>query len=178
MHIAPNESLKLAGLLVDRGICAWTPETEVLRFRGEMVLNGMFGAPKDACIDTGENVLRLIMNLIPSNAVLVQLEGAVKELPGVCQYMSIVLEEGETLSFCQSDMTSAFYLFGLPPQWRKFLCFNLRAVGSEIGLKSSGVFYLSCAVLPMGWSSAVAVMQEISQSLLLGVFRQGLRLLD
>ena len=168
VHISKGEEVALAKELVSRGICSWTPEKEVLRFRGEMVLNGMFGVPKAAKTETGEKVLRLIMNLIPSNAVMVQLEGAVRELPGVSQYVSIVLEEGQTLSFCQSDMTAAFYLFGLPPQWRKFLCFNLRVLGKDIGLNPEGTYYLSCSVLPMGWSSAVAVMQEISQSLLHG----------
>ena len=168
MHIQDGEELNLALELVRKGICSWTPEAEVLRYRGEMVLNGMFGVPKDSLLPTGEKVLRLIMNLIPSNSVMVQLEGAVKELPGVCQYMSVVLDEGQRLSFSQSDMTSAFYLFGLPPQWRKYLCFNLRASGSAIGLAEKGTVYLSCAVLPMGWASAVAVMQEISQSLLYG----------
>ena len=73
------------------------------------------------------------MNLIPSNATLLQLQGSVQNLPGVCQYLSIVLDSGETLKLYQSDMTSAFYLFGLPPQWKRFLCFNLMVSGGEIG---------------------------------------------
>ena len=93
MHIQDGEEINLAVELVRKGICAWTPESEVFRYRGEMVLNGMFGVPKDSSLPTGEKVLRLIMNLIPSNSVMVQLEGAVRELPGVCQYMSVVLDE-------------------------------------------------------------------------------------
>jgi hypothetical protein len=33
------------------------------------------------------------------------------ELPAVTQYLSVMLEEGESLKMCQNDMTSAFYLF-------------------------------------------------------------------
>ena len=132
MHIENGEELALANELVRRNICSWTVEEEVFRFRNEMVLNGMFGVPKSTQISSGETVLRLIMNLIPSNSTMVQLEGAVKELPGVTQYISVVLEPGQTLCFSQSDMTAAFYLFGLPPQWRRFLCFNLRVGGAQI----------------------------------------------
>ena len=50
----------------------------------------------------------------------------------------------------QSDMVAAFYLFRLPPCWRKYLCFNLAFDGNDIGLKPGVMFYLSCGVLPMG----------------------------
>ncbi len=167
VHIVESDKLALAKLLVDRGICGWTKEVDVFRYRGEMVLNGLFGVPKSSVLQDGRPVLRLIMNLIPSNSTMLQVEGLVKELPTITQYLSIVVETGETLTFSQSDMTSAFYLFGLPEGWKRFLCFNLRACGHELGLEDNGWYYLSCAVLPMGWSSAVAVMQEIFTELLL-----------
>lgn len=49
----------------------------------------------------------------------------------------------------------------------RYLCFNVSVKGSEIGKVPTKEFFLSCKVLPMGWTSAVAVMQEISQSMLL-----------
>ena len=106
------------------------------------------------------------MNLIPSNAVMVQLTGCVQELPGISQYMSLTLSEDESLCLSQSDMTSAFYLFGLPPQWKNFLAFNLVVDGKEIQLEEGVLYTLACCVLPMGWASAVSVMQEASQLLL------------
>lgn len=109
------------------------------------------------------------MNLIPSNAVMQQIQGSVAKLPMVTQYLSITLEEGEALRMAQSDMTAAFYLFGLEEAWMRFLCFNLAVMavkGSEIEKVPDKTYYLSCKVLQMGWSSAVSVMQEISQSLL------------
>ena len=106
------------------------------------------------------------MNLIPSNAVMVQLTGCVQELPGISQYMSLTLSEDESLCLSQSDMTAAFYLFGLPPQWRNFLAFNLVVDGKEVQLEEGVPYALACCVLPMGWASAVSVMQEASQLLL------------
>ena len=95
-----------------------------------------------------------------------QLSGCVHDLPGITQYMSITLGEGESLSICQSDMTSAFYLFGLPIEWRPYLAFNLVVDGKSVGLKEGRKYALACGVLPMGWASAVSVMQEASQLLL------------
>ena len=122
--------------------------------------------PQSAKLDDGRSHLRVIMNLIPSNAVLHQLSGCVQELPSITQYMSLVLEDGESLSLCQSDMTSAFYLFRLPEEWERYLAFNVVVQGSQIGLEPSKKYCLACRVLPMGWSSAVSVMQEVSQILL------------
>ncbi len=166
VHILPEDKVALAKLLVERGICGWTEETEVFRFKGQRVLNGLFGVPKSTLLEDGRPVLRLIMNLIPSNSVMRQLQGSVQELPGISQYLSITLEEGETIQFAQSDMTAAFYLFGLEERWMRYLCFNICVKGSEIGMVPTKEYYLSCRVLPMGWTSAVAVMQEISQAML------------
>ena len=63
-------------------------------------------------------------------------------------------------------MTSAFYLFALPECWKRFLAFNLNVDGREIGKIPGRSYSLACGVLPMGWGSAVAVMQEISEALL------------
>ena len=167
VHVVRGDERDLAQTLVARGICSWTLENEVFQYRGQKVLNGLFGVCKPSCLPDGRPVLRLIMNLIPSNSVMVQLEGRVNDLPGITQYLSVVLENGETLSISQADMTSAFYLFKLPVAWSPYLCFNLCFKGSEIGFDDDVIRYLSCAVLPMGWSNAVSVMQEISEQLLL-----------
>ena len=65
VHVVSEDKLDLAKLLVSRGICGWTEESDVFRFQGERVLNGMFGVPKSTCLEDGRPVLRLIMNLIP-----------------------------------------------------------------------------------------------------------------
>ena len=65
--------------------------------------------------------------------------------------MSQILDEDESLCMVQSDMTSAFYLFGLPAQGRNFLAFNLTVTGNEIGLDASVKYALACCVLPTVW---------------------------
>eukprot|EP00438_Fugacium_kawagutii_P029993 Skav217720 [mRNA] locus=scaffold2294:330165:342168:- [translate_table: standard] len=166
VHIVAGEEKKIAQLLVSRGICDWLPEEEVACYRNTRVLNGMFGVRKSSLTECGLPVLRVIMNFIPINGISVALSGKVQELPGVCQYMSITLSPNETILASQLDMTSAFYLFRMPASWRPYMCFSLALGGGEIGLDPSKRYHLCCGVLPMGWSSAVAIMQEVSDSLL------------
>ncbi|CAK9061007.1 unnamed protein product [Durusdinium trenchii] len=171
VHIVREEALTVAMELVRRGICRWTHSSEVVTYRGQKVLNGLFGVPKSKLLESGESVLRVIMNLVPINSVLRVIPGRVAKLPNITQWLNVVLEEGETVRLAQSDMTCAFYLFGMPIEWSRLLCFNLCFDSSTLGVEarsnSEDKWYLSCAVLPMGWSSAVGVMQEIAESVLL-----------
>lgn len=155
VHIAPGEESEFCKLLVERRICAWVADDEVL----------MFAVGKGTILDNGMELQRTIMNLVPSNACFRQLEGATKDLPSICQYLSLVLGDQEQLSFYQSDMSSAFYLFKIPAAWSRMLAFNIRFCGETLGLQR-GVWYRpACAVIPMGWHSAVAVMQELADRL-------------
>lgn len=167
VHVKEADRMEFCMELVERKICDWVESSDVFEYRNQKVLNGMFGVRKDAVISDGRPVLRTIMNLIPSNSAMLQLQGLVSELPGMSQYLSLTLEDGESFSLYQSDMTSAFYLFRLPAVWQRFLCFNICFDGADIGKVRGRKYYLAAAVLPMGWGSAVAVMQEVSTNLLL-----------
>ena len=169
VHVEAEEKLKLGKLLVERNICTWVKDSEVLRFRNQQVLNGMFGVEKSKKLEDGRSVLRLIMNLIPSNSIHRVISGRVHELPHITRWCSIVLEENEVMHVCQSDMTAAFYLFKIPEVWHRHLCFDLKAAGWQLGKsgeEAEMTFVLSCAVLPMGWSSAVGVMQFMAEEVL------------
>ena len=165
VHVHPCHSMSFFKLLVERRICTWVADQDVLVVNGQQVLNGMFAVGKGSFLDSGEEVQRTIMNLVPSNACFKQLEGATSDLPSICQYLSLVLNGDETLRFFQSDMSSAFYLFRIPPGWSRMLSFNVCFSGESLGLQA-GVWYRpGCAVIPMGWHSAVAVMQEVADRL-------------
>ena len=167
VHIQSGEELEVFKLLVERKICVWVRDEDVVRVEGKQILNGMFAVGKSAFLETGEEIQRLIMNLVPCNAVLEQIQGATSELPGITQYLSMVLAKHETLELFQSDMSSAFYLFKIPTQWSEMMTFNASFLGAEIGLEGegSGRFRPACSVIPMGWGSAVSVMQEIAERL-------------
>ena len=168
VHIQKGDELELCKLLVDRNICGWVPESEVLTIRGVKVLNGLFGVGKGKFIDESKEkeILRVIMNLKPTNGIMKHAEGSVAELPSITQYLSLVLEGNENAVLFQSDMSSAFYLFRIPPQWRSFLCFGISFSRDALGIGSGRErLYLACNVIPMGWASAVSIMQEIADRL-------------
>ncbi len=129
-HFQTGDVEAVASLLVERGICDWIPFEEVITYRNQKVLNGLFAVGKGKFLEDGREIQRCIMNLIPSNSVLCKLEGAVSRLPSICQWMSITLEDDEELVFYLSDMSSAFYLFFLPEQWKPFLAFNVIVDGA------------------------------------------------
>ena len=77
VHIVEGDKMKVAELLVERGICGWLPAEDVFRFRGQRVLSGTFGVAKPTLLPDKRPHLRVIMNLIPANAVMTQLSGMV-----------------------------------------------------------------------------------------------------
>lgn len=113
VHVRAGDEIPLAKELVRRGVCRWIPYSAVHVVKGRKLLNGLFGVQKPARLASGEPVLRVIMNLVPSNACLKQLQGAIEALPSICSWQGVVLEGDEELELHQSDMSSAFYLFKL-----------------------------------------------------------------
>ena len=171
VHIAPDDRRLVAQELIARGVCTLVEETQCLTFDGQQVLSGMLGVKKAATVESGKPVLRCIMNLIPANSCHRIMKGSIDELPSICQWLSMHIGESEEVVLSQSDMSAAFYLFRLPELWQRRLCFNLRFEGSQFAdvphVCPHRRNYLASAVLPMGWASAVGIMQEVSSNLLL-----------
>ena len=89
VHIKAGEDLDFFKRLVERNICTWVADDDVLVVRGEKVLNGMFAVGKGTCVEPGLELQRTIMNLIPSNAVLAQAQGVHKIFrlsPNICRW--------------------------------------------------------------------------------------------
>ena len=167
VHITKGEETDLFKLLVERRVCTWVPDDQVLRVGSKKVLNGMFAVGKNSFLPCGREVQRLIMNLIPTNAAFEQAQGATGDLPSITQYLSVVLYGKEELRLFQSDMSSAFYLFKIPSVWSRMMCFNICFTGKQLGpgFEEEQLYYPGCAVIPMGWGSAVSIMQEIADRL-------------
>jgi site-specific DNA-cytosine methylase len=147
-------------------ICDWVPLDSVVKYRGQHVLNGLFGVEKSGKVASGKPVLRLIMNLVGSNSIMRQFTGAVHNLPSITAWMSIFADEHEYIKMWQSDMSNAFYLFRIPDVWKPFLAFNVLREESNSHGDVCRVMALACKVLPMGWLSSVSIMQEISERIL------------
>ena len=136
--------------------------------RGEPVLNGAFGVVKpDKFTDTGLPVLRMIVDLRASNTILEQLEGDVRTLTGAAVFQKLMVGPDEELLVSGDDLTAAFYLFRLPPSWPQYLVLRKPVPWSIFEPDRPGETLVGLAVLPMGWSSAVAVMQSAHRQLAL-----------
>jgi len=166
VHIKGDEKLQIGEELVKRNVCEWIPLEKVYCVNGQPILNGLFGVTKPTLLKDGRPVLRLIMNLVPSNATQFQLEGGCNSLPSITAWQSIVIEDGESLACYQSDMSSAFYLFKLPRCWLPYLALSVLVDGEAINGVHGQTYALACKVIPMGWQSSVGIMQEISENLM------------
>ena len=171
VHIQKGEEVPLFSLLHERGVISWEPADSVFRDNRGAYLSGLFGVIKAGKFTaSGKPVLRVIMNLIPINGLFEIIRGDIANLPHASSWIPLCVCDGEEIVMSQADMSSAFYLFRLPPQWRPYMCFNFVAKGSDIGLEGlePGLYYRpACRVLPMGWSSSVGIMQAISREILL-----------
>ncbi len=168
VHIKQGHELEIFRLLHQRGVIEFIPSDEVFCDREGAFLSGLFGVPKPGKLTPcGLPVLRVIMNLIPINRALDVILGDIQELPSASVWQQLVLFEGSSLRVSQADMSSAFYLFRLPPVWLKYLAFNYKIRRSDVGLSGAGFVFPACRVLPMGWSSSVGLMQMASRELLL-----------
>ena len=166
VHIKKGEELGVWKLLESRGVVGWLREENVYRDSQGPYLSGMFGVEKpNKKSELGAPLLRTIMNLKPINRALRIIQGDIGELPCAAAWLQLSLEESDHVKVSQADMSSAFYLFRLPSAWHRYLCFNSRFQGSQIG-KGAGTWVPCCLVLPMGWSSSVGLMQMASRELL------------
>ena len=163
---APGEWPKIARALLERKLIR--PVSNVVKVDGVEALNGAFGVVKEGKMtEDGEEVLRFIMDLRATNLVSEVITGDVSTLAGASSYQHVVLEDGEVLAVSGDDLTAAFYLFGLPEAWSEVMVFREKVSFSDLGLPGDGTTYVGAAALPMGWHSAVGVMQHLHRRLAL-----------
>ena len=168
VHIKAGDEIRVWRLLEERGVIRWLDVEKVFRDAGGSCSAGMFGVPKTGKFTaSGECVLRVIMNLKPLNRLLTIIRGDIGDLPTAMTWTQLVIAEDEIVEVSQADMSSAFYLFSLPPCWLPFMSFACSFERSQVGLPGRGRVTPSCTVLPMGWASSVGLMQMASRELLL-----------
>ena len=126
-------------------------------------------------------VLRPICNTVPRHSYFRCMRGEVDHLPYTVQWNSFVLLDDECVLVGQEDMTSAFYLFAMPECWHEFFAVGKplrlrqlkkneavrKKIQRKFGRKAEQEGYPCVRFLPMGWISAVGVMQAIHRGLML-----------
>ncbi len=150
---------KICGVLYSRGLIR--PVEEMAKVDETLIQNGAFGVPKPGkCLENGQEILRFIMDFRSINSVMRIIEGDVKTLAGAPSLQHVVLPSGTVLRISAEDMVAAFYLFALPPIWSTYMAFSKSVSWKALGVSREGKTRVDACVLPMGWSSAVGLMQH------------------
>ena len=140
-----------------RGLFQFCPEEEVLTGpTGEKILNGAGAVPKEK---DGQVLQRFISIFCPLNAVSRKIEGEEGTLPYVGQVCLLNLPEDGCVLIDSEDLQSAFNLFEMPQGWRGLFCYRKQVPGTVLGLATEDLVYVSLRTVPMGWISAVGVVQ-------------------
>ena len=158
-YVRANDSTwnKLVGEGYNRGLFQMCPESEVLRSPSvDLVLNGAGAVPK---MKGGVKKQRFISIFCPLNAVSKKIEGAESTLPYVGQISLLeVPEEGQVI-IDSEDMASAFNLFRMPEGWRGMFVYEKKVPARVLGGDSDEPVFVALRTIPMGWLSAVGVVQ-------------------
>ncbi|CAK0853914.1 unnamed protein product [Prorocentrum cordatum] len=105
-------------------------------------------------------VLRLISDLIPSNACQECIIGGAPEMPTMCQLNGLVLTDSEDLVWSGADMKALFYAFRAPPPWWPYMGIGPPAPSRLLGLEGGGATHICLRVIGMGWFSAVGAVDK------------------
>eukprot|EP00438_Fugacium_kawagutii_P016687 Skav223981 [mRNA] locus=scaffold1107:398003:399442:- [translate_table: standard] len=152
--------------LVQSGVCTVLREDQVFKAGDELLLNGMFGVPKDEVDEHGNEVFRLIMNLIPLNSLCRPMSGDIDTLPSWSMMSPFFVQPHENILISSEDVKCFFYTLQVPDCWIKYLAFNKPIpCGAIPGLEVGGTYYIASRVLPMGFLNSVSLAQHVHRSL-------------
>lgn len=127
---------------------------------GKPVLNGAGGVVKMKEIDGRlVKLLRFISIFCPINDYLNKIPGDDDKLPYVSQVSLCFLFEDEIILIDREDFESCFNLFSLPEEWRGFFTYEKEVDASAFGGTKGETTLVALASVPMGWISAVALIQ-------------------
>jgi len=170
MRIAKDEWMLLGPELVKRKLMKPVHRDELVYHNGKALLNGIFGVSKGKTVKSESrgcdvDILRLIINLVPSNELQWPIGGDVDTLPHFGQWSGLELLDDEVLVWNSEDIQCAFYVFQLPDEWLPWFALDYPLPGHLVGLSGDEPYHLAACVVPMGWLSAVGVCQAFLRKL-------------
>ena len=185
VHVVQGESReKIFLTLLGRRILKPVRFSEVWRYKGEPILNGLFGVAKSGAKvalqdGSGREVspLRTIMSLVQSNAHQRRILGDVTMLPTAGHWNALTLLAGEVALLSSMDRRCFFYTFAVPQAWTAGMAFVGTLAGSLCGMPEEPAVLLGSACPGMGWCSAVDVTQHAHRNMMQNHLRKILQLL-
>ena len=132
-----------------------------------LALGKRSGSPVRRQLGESLEVLRLIVNMVPSNELQVPIVADTATLPHFGQWMGLELLDDEILIWSSEDINCAFYVFSIPRPWVPWFALGWPVPGRVLGLETDDEVYLGLAVIPMGWCSAVGICQKLCRTLVM-----------
>ena len=99
------------------------------------------------------------------NAATIPLKGAQDTLPFIGTMTSFQVEEEQIAHMESEDLQSAFNLFAAPAQSLPYFAYSKKVEGAAFRLQAGTLVRPALAVIPMGWHSAVGLVQEAVRTL-------------
>ncbi|CAK0872468.1 unnamed protein product, partial [Prorocentrum cordatum] len=124
------------------------------------------GAPVKCSDGELRPVLRLIANLIPSNACQECIAGGAPEMPSMRQASDLVLAGSEDLLWSGVDRNTFSYVFRAPPPRRPLTVIGPPVPSRLLGLKDGGATRICLCVIGVGWVSAAGVTTHFHRNML------------
>ncbi|CAK0901953.1 unnamed protein product [Prorocentrum cordatum] len=151
--------------LVSLSIFTTPAESELVRVRGEPVLIGLFAVEKKGTpAPDATRVTRLIPDMVPGNSLLKAHVGEAALLAASASWTAVVVPDGKLLLWSGDDQKGAFFVWRVSPAWHPYMAVG-RPLAGELFGRSEPVVYVTSAVIAMGWSLAVPVLQHIRRRL-------------
>ncbi|CAK0810274.1 unnamed protein product, partial [Prorocentrum cordatum] len=167
-HASPGEWALIVRELLDRGVFEEIAFGDIAVVGGQPVLNGAFGVVKSGDpLPPATRVLRLIINMIPSNRVQRPIDGDIAMLPVGGEHHVVILGDGEVLLWSSDDIKGCFHVFRPPEVWRPWMALSAPVDPVPLGGASGPPVWVAVAVAPMGWLSAVGIAQHLSRRIVL-----------
>ncbi|CAK0879680.1 unnamed protein product, partial [Prorocentrum cordatum] len=151
--------------LVSLSIFTTLAESELVRVRGEPVLIGLFAVEKKGTpAPDATRVTRLIPDMVPGSSLLKAHVGEAALLAASASWTAVVVPDGKLLLWSGDDQKGAFFVWRVSPAWHPYMAVG-RPLAGELFGRSEPVVYVTSAVIAMGWSLAVPVLQHIRRRL-------------
>ena len=151
--------------LIGTGICGVLPQ-RLLHHVGDIALeNGLFAVSKNEFDDSGLELHRLIMNMVPLNKLCRSLRGDIGTLPSIAGFSAFYLDDSEVAVMCSEDIKCFYYLFKVPDTWMRFMGFAREVPSGLVPPEFAGQSCrLAARVLPMGFVNSVGLAQHIHRN--------------
>lgn len=147
--------------LLAKGVCGLLNSREVATVDDKPLFNGLFSVSKGEYSPKGLEIMRLIMNLVPTNKLIRSLGGDLSTLPSWAGMSPYLLEDNEVVLMSSEDIRCFFYLFSTPRSWWPYMTFGREVPASLWPKGKPGPFFLCSRVLPMGFAASVAIAQHV-----------------